>query len=149
MPLAESTPLEPITEAQERSITNFYQAHADKDWDLLKSAVTANWRGLPGAPNQKSGPDGYRPVFDKYITAFPDLRLKVKEILGVSGRVAVRAELKGTHKAEFQGVPATGKPVCVEFHEFHQFENGLIAQTWYMADWLSMLEQVGAWPPRK
>jgi len=148
MSATKRTPPEQLTEAEERSVINFYRAHSNKDWDLLKSAVTENWRGLPGAPNQKLGPDAYKPVFEKYIIAFPDLSIRVEEIIGVSGRAAVRAELKGTHKAEFQAVPATGKPVCVHFHEFHHFENGLIAKTWYMADWLSMLEQVGAWPPQ-
>ena len=74
--------------------------------------------------------------------------MKVEKVVGASGRAAVRAEMKGTHKAKFQNVPATGKPVCVAFHEFHEFEGGLIARTWYMGDWLTMLRQVEAWPPQ-
>ena len=109
--------------------------------------MTADWHAIPGGPNQKPGPDAFKLIFENQTAAFPDMTITIQKVVGCAGQAAVRAELKGTHKGEFEGVQPTGKPVCIAFHEFHDFRDGKIARTWYMGDWLSMLQQVGAWSP--
>src|SRR5688572_3350178 len=46
-----------------------------------------------------------RSLFD----AFPDLNLTVEDVVQQADRVAARVTLEGTHRAEFGGIPPTGK----------------------------------------
>ena len=61
-------------------------------------------------------------------------------------KAAVRAEMRGTHSADFFGIAATGKSYAIRLHEFHTFEGSQIAYTWHMEDWFGFLNQIGAWP---
>ena len=139
--------ISPLTEAEERSILTLYRAFSEKNPDLLDDAVTPDWKDIPLAPGQGHGPDGFKPLMQGLIAAFPDIHITIHEIIGTSGRAGVRAEITGTHLGEMFGVAPTGKPVSIPIHEFHHLKDGLITHTWHLEDWFSMMHQVGAWPP--
>ena len=126
----------------------FYSAFAENDLDLLKSVVTPDWQDIPLGPGQGPGPDGIAPLLGYFKAAFPDMKILIHEIFGAGERVAVRAEIKGTHRAEFFGIAATNKPVSIALHEFHYVHEGKITHTWHLEDWFGMLNQIGAWPPK-
>jgi predicted ester cyclase len=44
-----------------------------------------------------------------YFTAFPDFGLDIEERIAGGNKVIVRMRCTGTHKADFQGTPPTGK----------------------------------------
>ncbi len=133
---------------QRITIETFYQAFAG-DPDLLDQVVAADWQDIPPAPGQGPGAEGVKPVIRLFKSAFPDLRIVVKEVIGVSGRLAVRAEIVGTHYGEWFGIPPTGKSFRLPLHEFHRIENGRLTHTWHLEDWFGWLNQVGAWPVQK
>ena len=134
---------------QERTLfEKFYSAFAENDLDLLKAVVTPNWQDIPLAPGQGPGPDGIAPLLGYFKAAFPDMKIVIHEIFGTGERVAVRAEIKGTHRAEFFGIAPTNKDVSIALHEFHYVREGRITHTWHLEDWFGMLNQVDAWPPK-
>lgn len=45
--------------------------------------------------------------------AFPDLKHIVHETIGGDDSVAARWTVRGTHRGEFQGIPASGKSIDV------------------------------------
>jgi predicted ester cyclase len=51
--------------------------------------------------------DGLRQLFRKLHAAFPDLEITPEQLLSEGDRVAVRLTLRGTHRGEFMGIPAT------------------------------------------
>jgi hypothetical protein len=128
-------------------VHNLYLAFNNKSPDLLDIAVTPDWQDIPLAPQQGPGPEGLKPLIGYFISAFPDMHIKIHEIIGHSSRAGVRAEITGTHLGEFFGIKPSGKPMAIPIHEFHHFKDGLISHTWHLEDWFGMLNQVGAWPP--
>ncbi len=54
--------------------------------------------------------------------------------------------LKGTHKGEWQGVAATGKPVELTGVTTLRLAGGKVVETWAHWDLLTFLQQVGKAP---
>lgn len=135
-----------LTAAQQRAIETLYRAFNEQNPDLIDAVLADDWLDTPLGPGQQPGRAGFKPIIAMFGAAFPDVKITVLDIFGCGGRAAVRAEITGTHRGEFFGIPATGKPVVVAIHEFHVFEGERIAQTWHLEDWFGMLNQLGAWP---
>src|SRR4029077_7024317 len=64
-------------------------------------------------PGQGPGLEGLKDVLRGMRSAFPDIDFSIKEQVCEGDKVVSRFEWTGTHKAEFMGVPATGRPVKV------------------------------------
>lgn len=127
-------------------LDRFYQAFSGFSIDELRQTVTPDWQDIPPAPGQSLGPDGVAPVFNMISSAFSRFRIDIIDILTEGDRVAVRATLSGIHSGVFLGIPPTGQAFTIALHEFHQLENGRIAKTWHMEDWLSLFMQIGRFP---
>ena len=54
--------------------------------------------------------------------------------------------MRGSHQGEFQGIPATGKPVTVTFSNIMRFEGGKIAELWGYLDAVGLMQQLGVIP---
>src|ERR1700761_7168766 len=63
------------------------------------------------APNQAPGPEGYIQFFTMMRTAFPDFKLEVEQLVADEDNVAFAYTATGTHKGDFQGIPATNLPI--------------------------------------
>src|SRR3546814_12784623 len=86
-----------------------------------------------------------KPLIDGFKAAFPNTKVKVHEIIGARGRVAVRASISGTHLGDWLGVAATGKSFEMPIHEFHHIADGKLTHTWHLEDWPGWLSQVCRW----
>jgi steroid delta-isomerase-like uncharacterized protein len=80
--------------------------------------------------------------FELVKRAFPDLEIRVDDLLAVDDKVAVRLTLRGTHQGEFQGIPATGRTISYVSHEFYRVANGLFAEEWICSDMASLFSQL-------
>jgi steroid delta-isomerase-like uncharacterized protein len=105
----------------------------------------------PGAVFHGFAPDtldvnGYRQVMSALLEAFPDSRFPVHDLIAEGNLVVARHHMEGTHQAPFQGIPATGKPVHVDASAIFRVEHEKIVEIWLNADFLGLLQQVGAIP---
>jgi len=76
--------------------------------------------------------------------AFPDLQLTLDEMVAEGDKVSVRWTLRGTHKGPILGVAATGKRVTFTGMSLYRLTGGKIVEDWAVADYLGMLQQIGA-----
>src|SRR5207248_4820975 len=60
----------------------------------------------------------------QFRRAFPDFNYTVEELIAEGDRVAVRITGRYTHRGEFMGVAATGKPVVVSKMDIFRFAGG-------------------------
>jgi predicted ester cyclase len=67
-------------------------------------------------------------------------------MIQVAGRIAVRAEMTGTHLGSLFGIAATGKKVTLRLHEFHELDGERIKRTWHLEDWFGLFLQIGSFP---
>lgn len=133
--------------AQERTaVETLYRAFNEQNPDLVDLAVTADWDDIPLAPGQVAGPEGIKPIIREFVAAMPDVQIILHDLLQLPGRVAVRAEITGTHLGTLMGIPATGKKVSFSIHEFHELDGRRITRTWHLEDWFGLFRQIGSFP---
>jgi len=132
--------------AERRAVERLYDAFNKHDPDLIDAAVTPDWQDIPLAPGQGPGPEGMKPVIRSVIAAFPDVRIVIHDMLQLPGKIAVRAEITGTHQGELFGIAPTGKAVSFRIHEFHALDANRVTTTWHMEDWFGLFLQLGRFP---
>lgn len=74
----------------------------------------------------------------------PDLHLYMEDILAADDRVVVRLTARGTHRGEFLGAAATGRPISFAGINIYRVADGKVAETWQLTDWAGALRQMGA-----
>lgn len=128
------------------AVETLYRAFSDQNPDLVDTVLAPGWDDIPLAPGQAPGPDGIKPIIRSFGEAFPDVRIVIHDLIQVPGRIAVRAEISGTHQGELFGIAPTGKQVSFRLHEFHALDGTHITTTWHMEDWFGLFLQLGQFP---
>lgn len=128
------------------AVETLYRAFSDKDPDLVDTVLAPDWDDIPLAPGQGPGPGGIKPIIRSFAQAFPDVRIVIHDMVQVPGRIAVRAEITGTHRGELFGIAPTGKQVSFRLHEFHALDGQRVTTTWHMEDWFGLFLQLGQFP---
>lgn len=98
-------------------------------------------------PGQGPGVEGLKDVLRGLRAAFPDLHWAVEEQIAEGDKVVTRFEWTGTHRGNFLGVPATGRPVKVWGMVIDRFEEGRIKDTRILMDTLGLMIQLGVLSP--
>ena len=148
MPAEMGSQLSTLGQKELDAIKTFYRAFTDHNPDLLDQVCTPDWQDIPLAPGQGPGPDGLKEqITSVFLTAFPDLRIVVHEIVGSPGRAGVRASITGTHLGAVMGVAPTGEAVDIALHEFHHLIDGKLTHTWHLEDWFGLFNRLGVWHP--
>ena len=93
--------------------------------------------------NEAYGIEGYKQFFVRLCAAFPDLHFTIEDQIAEGDRVMTRWTARGTHEAEFQGIPPTGKQGAVMGTGIYRLANGKIVEGWTNVDELGMLRQLG------
>ncbi len=88
----------------------------------------------------------YKQGMAAFHAAFPDLHFIIEEEIAEGSKVAVSWTLRGTHRGDYQGRPATGKTVTVTGISFFQIANGKIQEITVSMDRLGQFQQLG-WLP--
>ncbi|MFJ5510659.1 ester cyclase [Pectobacterium jejuense] len=127
-------------------VRTFYRAFSEKNPDLVDDVLAPSWEDIPLAPGQDSGPIGIKPIIRSVGEAFPDVQIIIHDMIQEPGRIAVRAEISGTHQGELFGIAPTGKKVSFRLHEFHTLEANRLTTTWHMEDWFGLFLQLGQFP---
>jgi steroid delta-isomerase-like uncharacterized protein len=100
-------------------------------------------------PGQGPGLNGLKNVLRGLRVAFPDMHWVIEEQIQEGEKVVSRFVWSGTHRAEFFGVPATGRRVSVWGMVTDRFVDGKIKDTRLIMDGLGLMAQLGAFPPGK
>lgn len=129
-------------------VQTLYRAFSEQNPDLVDMVLAPDWDDIPLAPGQVPGPPGIKPIIRMLAAALPDVSITIHDTVQEPGKVAVRAEISGTHSGELFGIAPTGKKVSFRLHEFHMIEEGLITTTWHMEDWFGLFQQLGQFPPQ-
>jgi predicted ester cyclase len=80
--------------------------------------------------------------------AFPDLSVMVEDEIAEGDTVVLRLTYSGTHAGAFFGLPPTGNYATWQAMECRRLgSNGKFVEQWMVADLLSVLRQLGAFPP--
>jgi steroid delta-isomerase-like uncharacterized protein len=134
------------SEENKAAVRRFEHAFAANDVatiDELCDPGLVEHNPVPGQPPTLAG---FKATIAMYKSIFPDLGIDLGALTGDGDLVATRWTATGTHRADFFGVPATGKRIEVEGMNFYRLAGGRITEVWTQFDGLGMLQQLGALP---
>jgi len=97
----------------------------------------------PGVPATRAG---FKQTLQALKTAFPDLRYTIEDSLESGDKVVHRLTGTGTMKADYMGMPATGKRATWTEIHIGRVANGRLAEHWGLVDQLGLLVQLGIVP---
>jgi steroid delta-isomerase-like uncharacterized protein len=99
---------------------------------------------IEGQPQTK---EGVIQFFTMMLSAFPDVRMNVEDIIESGDATWARIRITGTNEGEFMGMPATGKSVDFQAVDIVRFnDDGTAAEHWGVTDTMTMMQQLGVVP---
>ena len=101
---------------------------------------------LHGYPGVEPGLASIRAFYEGFWAAFPGSRLGFEDVIAAGDEVAVRFVVDAVHGGPFQSLPPSGKRVTLPGLTILRFAGGRCAERWSQADFLGLLQQVGALP---
>jgi steroid delta-isomerase-like uncharacterized protein len=132
---------------EKQHVRLWYEAFSQKNPVLLEQILDERWVDIPAPAGQPAGPNGAKALLAELSRTFPDLNLAIKDVLQDGDKVIVRAEMTGTQRAAFMGLPPSNARLSIQVIDIHQIEDGKIVRTWHSEDWLSGLMQLGFLTP--
>jgi steroid delta-isomerase-like uncharacterized protein len=95
---------------------------------------------------QTIGRGGLRMSMSRHLMGFPDLHVTIDDILAEGSKVGIWYTVEGTHRGEFEGIPATGKRVKWSGFDLLTVEHGKISEARFLSDFFGLMTQLGAKP---
>ena len=100
---------------------------------------------------EAQGRAGLLAIWEKLLTAFPDLSWTCEDLIADGDRIAFRTRERGTNTGPLRfarlPLPPTGKPFDIEAIFVFRIAGGRIAEVWMQRDDLAMLRQLGQLMP--
>ncbi|BFV60696.1 hypothetical protein KCMC57_up58000 [Kitasatospora sp. CMC57] len=91
------------------------------------------------------GPAAVKEMIEGYRRAF-DFTFDIQSQIAEGDQVCTRWIWRGTHVAEFMGVPATNKVIESSGMTIWRFEDGKAKEGWWSWDAVAMMKQMGMMP---
>jgi predicted ester cyclase len=121
----------------------FYEFWDSGNAEYASAAVDKDFHDNTLPEGRPQGPKGLLFASQAFRSAVPDLHCKIEDLLVSGDKITARLTFTGTHKGEFMGYPATGKPVRFFAIDVLRIRGGRIVEDWHLEDNLSLLEQLG------
>ena len=126
-------------------VRNMYEALNAQDLAAHDKYWTKDmiWHGPPGF-GDIHGLEGFKyDVLVPFYKAFPDYYAKNDIELADGDWVSATGYLTGTHRGEWMGLPATGRPMRMRFSDFWLVRDGLLSENFVMVDTIDVMKQLG------
>jgi steroid delta-isomerase-like uncharacterized protein len=131
-----------------KEVVRRYQAAYNRgDLEALDAMVDARLVTHSQAPGLPPGLEGGKQAHRMTVAAFPDLHYETDELVAEGDTVVQRFTITGTHGGEFMGLPASGRPIRFSGVSFFRLKDGKIVEHWGLQDGLTLMFQVGIFPP--
>ena len=97
-------------------------------------------------PGFGSGLGGFKEGFGMRFVAFPDLTVRIHELLAEGDKVVARMTYRGTHRGDFLGLAASGKLIQVHAMDIVRIDHDKMVEHWGLFDMLALLQQLEVVP---
>ena len=125
------------------AITRYFgELFNDGKLDLVDELLHPDYVNHSPSPGLPPGREGVRVVVTALRAAFPDLTYTIEELVVGPDAVAVRATMRGTHRGDFFGMPATGRSFEVGQMTIERFRDGKIIAHHRITDEASLVRQL-------
>jgi steroid delta-isomerase-like uncharacterized protein len=121
------------------ALTLIDEGNLDRFKELLSEDFALTAPGMPEPWNTNM----LLQAIKEFYLAFPDSKHVIEDMVADSDKIAIKLYLEGTHKMEYEGIPATGKKVKISAIFWITITDGRIKNWWNQEDSLGMMMQLG------
>ena len=115
-----------------------------EDFAVVNALIASDYDGH--SSTEINGPEGAIEFVPMLRNAFPDLQFRIEDQIAEGDKVVTRWSMSGTHKREFQGMPATGRRMSITGITIFRIANDKVIEGWTNEDLLGFYQQIGARP---
>ena len=138
-----------LEKKNKETVRRMIEAVNARDLEALDDLVAYNVHRYSGAtPDvEVKSLEQFKEFLRQDFVAVPDSEQEIQLLFGEGDRVAVVATYRGTQQGQFGPYPPSNRRVELTFIGVLRLENGMIAEMWVEWDNLSLLTQLGHFPP--
>lgn len=89
------------------------------------------------------GPEGFKPFFQNFRKAFPDIHIAIEDTVVEGDKVAARCTVRATHTGEGIGLAPTNLPVAFTGICIVRTQGDKVVEAWNNFDFMTMFQQLG------
>ena len=131
-------------ETMEKDVARrFYDIVGSGRPEDLDEVCSADLRGHAGAGSDLHELKG---EVASFLAAFPDLTPDVRHLVQEGDLVSAWLSYTGTHRADFAGVPASGRKVTFAEWDLLRIRDGKVIEITQYCDLFAIMSQIGALP---
>lgn len=130
-------------------IMDHYEAFVDRqDAETVRAQLAPEFVDHEMPPGTPPGPEAALRWREVLHQAFPDMRVKIEDLVAEGDRVAVRATWTGTHRGYFppMNLPATNRSFVFTGMVLWRIRENRIVERWASVDRLGLLGQLSPKP---
>jgi len=118
-------------------------------YDELDQVISGDYqRYCQATPDVKvQSLDDFKALLHEWDQQFPDARAELDALIAEGEFVAFYGTYSGTQTGPIGQFPASGERMDSEFSGYHRIERGKIVETWVTWDNLTIMKQLGLFPP--
>lgn len=94
--------------------------------------------------NTIRGREGFKTLHRAFLSAYPDLKITVEDVISEGDKIVARCTVRATHEGEGIGVAPTNQPIEFTGVAIVRIKDGKIVEAWNEFDFMKMYSQVGA-----
>lgn len=129
------------------TVRRLYDLINARDLDAFADLLANDFVEHEETPGLAPTKEGVKSFFQMQLTAFPDLRMSVEDVVADGPKVVARVRYTGTQSGGFMGMPATDKSADVQLIDIFRFDDdGRVAEHWGVIDLMAMMQQLGFAP---
>jgi predicted ester cyclase len=132
-----------VEEQNKEIVRSFFVAIDKNDFGKLKDLSTIDFSFKAPGLAEPLSLDGVFQAIKTHYAAFPDWKHTIKDMIAEGDKVAVRLNQNGTHKVEYEGIPATDKEVVMPAQCLLVIINGKVKEFWAIENYLDFFQQLG------
>jgi steroid delta-isomerase-like uncharacterized protein len=117
-----------------------------KNWDVFDELHAPDFVNLSAPPGVPSDLAGGKMFLGAFLNAFPDCHVTIDDMIAEGDRVVTKKTFTRTHSTEFNGIPATGRRVTLQYVDILRVCDGKIVEHWLSMDQMSFMQQLGVLP---
>jgi len=89
------------------------------------------------------GREAFKPFYEQFRTAFPNLNVTIDQVLNQGDRVAAYCRVQGTHTGPIMGKAPTNLPVSFTGMVIVRTDGQFLVEGWNVWDFLRCFTQIG------
>jgi predicted ester cyclase len=110
--------------------------------ELMADGALIHGIATPAGKPMRGAAD-FKPFYQQFRAAFPDMRITVEDVLVDGDKLAARCSVSATHTGPGVTPDPTNKAVSITGMCIARVENGKIVEGWNNFDFLSLYQQLG------